>query len=40
MKHFKSIPIKEKEILTYFIYMVKSNANKLDQKNGIGSDAT
>lgn len=41
MKHFKTIPIKEKEILTYLIYMVKSNSNKLDQKNGIGpSDAT
>ena len=35
MKHFKTIPIKEKEILTYFIYMVKSNSNKLEHKNGI-----
>ncbi|XP_037943086.1 histone deacetylase complex subunit SAP30 homolog [Teleopsis dalmanni] len=40
MKHFKTIPIKEKEIITYFVYMVKSNANKLDQKNGIGNDTT
>ncbi|GAB0095947.1 Histone deacetylase complex subunit SAP30 homolog [Sergentomyia squamirostris] len=40
MKHFKTIPIKEKEILTYFIYMVKSNSNKLDQKNGIGNEGT
>lgn len=40
MKHFKTIPIKEKEILTFFIYMVKSNSNKLDHKNGIGNDAT
>lgn len=40
MKHFKTIPIKEKEIITYFIYMVKSNSNKLDQKNGIGNDTT
>lgn len=40
MKHFKTIPIKEKEILTYFIYMVKSNSNKLDQKNGLGNDGT
>lgn len=41
MKHFKTIPIKEKEILTYFIYMVKSNSNKLDSKNGLGgNDAT
>lgn len=36
MKHFKAIPVKEKECLTYFIYMVKSNSNKLDQKNGVG----
>lgn len=40
MKHFKTIPIKEKEILTYFIYMVKSNSNKLDQKNNASSEAT
>ncbi|XP_004535180.1 histone deacetylase complex subunit SAP30 homolog [Ceratitis capitata] len=40
MKHFKTIPIKEKEIITYFVYMVKSNSNKLDQKNGIGNDTT
>lgn len=39
MKHFKTLPVKEKETLTYFIYMIKSNSNKLD-KNGIGSDAT
>lgn len=25
MEHFKQIPIKEKEVLTYFIYMVKAN---------------
>lgn len=40
MKHFKTIPIKEKEILTYFIYMVKSNSNKLDQKNNTSNEAT
>uniref|UniRef100_A0A0A1XBZ2 Histone deacetylase complex subunit SAP30 homolog n=1 Tax=Zeugodacus cucurbitae TaxID=28588 RepID=A0A0A1XBZ2_ZEUCU len=40
MKHFKTIPIKEKETITYFVYMVKSNSNKLDQKNGIGNDTT
>lgn len=40
MKHFKTIPIKEKEILTYFIYMVKSNSNKLDQKNNASNEAT
>lgn len=40
MKHFKTIQTKEKEILTYFIYMVRTNSNKLDQKNGIGNDGT
>lgn len=39
MKHFKTLAVKEKETLTYFIYMVKTNANKLEQKNGINSDA-
>uniref|UniRef100_A0A1B6CVL7 Histone deacetylase complex subunit SAP30 Sin3 binding domain-containing protein n=1 Tax=Clastoptera arizonana TaxID=38151 RepID=A0A1B6CVL7_9HEMI len=34
MKHFKTIPVSEKETLTYFFYTVKSNSNKLDQKNG------
>lgn len=36
LKHFKALPVKEKECLTYFIYMVKTNSNKLDQKNGVG----
>lgn len=40
MKHFKTIPIKEKEIITFFVYMVKMGSNKLDQKNGIGNDTT
>uniref|UniRef100_A0A1A9W692 Histone deacetylase complex subunit SAP30 zinc-finger domain-containing protein n=1 Tax=Glossina brevipalpis TaxID=37001 RepID=A0A1A9W692_9MUSC len=40
MKHFKTIPIKEKEIITYFVYMVKSNSNKLDLKNGPSNDTT
>jgi histone deacetylase complex subunit SAP30 len=40
MKHFKTIPVVEKEALTFFIYMVKSNSNKLDQKNGISADTT
>lgn len=40
MKHFKTIPIKEKEIITYFVYMVKSNANKLDIKNGCRDDTS
>uniref|UniRef100_A0A336MKM2 CSON000690 protein n=1 Tax=Culicoides sonorensis TaxID=179676 RepID=A0A336MKM2_CULSO len=39
MKHFKTLAVKEKETLTYFIYMVKTNANKLEQKNGINNDA-
>ncbi|CAH2002419.1 unnamed protein product [Acanthoscelides obtectus] len=38
MKHFKTIPVKEKEVVTFFIYTVKTNANKLDQKNGINND--
>lgn len=28
MDHFKTIPIKEKDVLTYFIFMIKSNAGK------------
>ncbi|KAF2883681.1 hypothetical protein ILUMI_22496 [Ignelater luminosus] len=32
MKHFKTIHIKEKDVLTFFIYTVKTNSNKLDQK--------
>lgn len=39
-KHFKTIPVKEKDILTFFIYTVKTNSNKLDQKNGISGDNT
>lgn len=27
-KHFRTIPVKEKETLTYFIFSVKSNSNK------------
>lgn len=38
MKHFKTIPVKEKDIVTYFIYTVKTNSNKLDQKNGLNND--
>lgn len=37
-KHFRTIPIREKEIITYFIYMVKSGLNKIEQpKNGYNS---
>lgn len=37
-KHFKTLPVDEKEIVAYFIYMVKTHGNKLDQKNGMNSD--
>ncbi|KAI4497498.1 hypothetical protein M0802_007509 [Mischocyttarus mexicanus] len=40
MKHFKTIPVNEKDALSIFIFMVKTNANKLDQKNGLSNDAT
>ncbi|XP_078492459.1 histone deacetylase complex subunit SAP30L [Ciona intestinalis] len=32
-KHFISMPVNEKEALTYFIYMVKTNRNRLDNKD-------
>lgn len=38
LKHFKTIPIKEKEIINFFIYTVKTNGNKLDQKNGLNNE--
>ncbi|OWR48150.1 sap30 [Danaus plexippus plexippus] len=38
-KHFKTLPVDEKEIVTYFIYMVKTKGNKLDQKNGMNLDS-
>ena len=31
MRHFKTIPVAEKEALTFFIYMVKTNKSKLDR---------
>ncbi|VVC40293.1 Hypothetical protein CINCED_3A009038 [Cinara cedri] len=31
--HFKTIPVNEKEALTFFIYTIKTNGNKLDQKS-------
>lgn len=40
MKHFKSIPVVEKDTLSFFFYTVKTNANKLDQKNGLSNDTT
>lgn len=33
MRHFKTIPVMEKETVTYFIYMIKSEKNKLDNPN-------
>ncbi|CAB3373452.1 Hypothetical predicted protein [Cloeon dipterum] len=38
MNHFKTISVPEKEVTTFFIYTVKSNGNKLDQKNGLSSE--
>ncbi|XP_037070735.1 histone deacetylase complex subunit SAP30 homolog [Pollicipes pollicipes] len=32
MKHFRTLPVVEKDILTYFIYTVKTNRNRLHQK--------
>ncbi|XP_029423785.1 histone deacetylase complex subunit SAP30L [Nannospalax galili] len=31
-RHFRNIPVNEKETLAYFIYMVKGNRGRLDQK--------
>ncbi|XP_051902381.1 histone deacetylase complex subunit SAP30L [Festucalex cinctus] len=36
-RHFRNIPVNEKETLTYFIYMVKSSKSRLDQKGDGGS---
>merc|ERR550517_1944315 len=30
-RHFKTLPVPEKETVTYFIYMVKTNKSKLDR---------
>lgn len=32
-RHFRNIPVNEKETLAYFIYMVKNNKSRLDQKS-------
>ncbi|KAJ1068716.1 hypothetical protein K5549_011669 [Capra hircus] len=32
-QHFSNIPVNEKETLTFFIYMVRSNKSRLDQKS-------
>ena len=33
-RHFKTLQVTEKEVLTYFIYMAKNYKSKLDQKSG------
>lgn len=38
--HFKTIPVNEKEALTFFIYTIKTNGNKLDQKNANNNSDT
>uniref|UniRef100_A0AAY5K4Z1 Histone deacetylase complex subunit SAP30L n=1 Tax=Esox lucius TaxID=8010 RepID=A0AAY5K4Z1_ESOLU len=32
-RHFRNIPVNEKDTLTYFIYMVKNSKSRLDQKS-------
>lgn len=32
MRHFKTIPVVEKEALTFFIYMIKTNKSKFDRE--------
>ncbi|XP_071489033.1 uncharacterized protein [Diadema antillarum] len=32
-RHFRTIPVREKDALTYFIYMVKNNKSRFDQKH-------
>lgn len=38
-RHFKSIPVNEKEAITFFIYMIKTNKNKLDREKGDGGSS-
>ena len=35
LNHFRGIHVDEKETIAFFIYMVKSNRNKLDQMKGL-----
>ena len=30
LRHFRTLPVVEKEALTYFIYMIKTDRSKLD----------
>lgn len=39
-RHLRTIPIIEKEAITYFIYMVKMNRNKLDKMDPKSQQAT
>jgi hypothetical protein len=39
-RHFRSIPVNEKEAITFFIYMIKCNKNKLDRESTSGQDTT
>uniref|UniRef100_A0A023F940 Histone deacetylase complex subunit SAP30 homolog n=3 Tax=Triatominae TaxID=70999 RepID=A0A023F940_TRIIF len=38
LKHFKALPVSEKDVINNFYYTVKTDGNKLDIKNG--SDTT
>ncbi|RWS22818.1 histone deacetylase complex subunit SAP30L-like protein [Leptotrombidium deliense] len=37
MRHFRTQPVVEKEVITFFIYMVKCNRNKLDHNKGFSN---
>jgi len=39
LKHFKTMPVCEKEAVAFFIYMVKMNKNKLDHKDSSGTSS-
>jgi len=39
-RHFKTLQVTEKEVLTYFIYMAKNYKSKLDQKHVTQSEAS
>lgn len=40
LDHFKTIPVNESEVLAFFIHSVKTNSNKLDQKNATKNSDT
>jgi histone deacetylase complex subunit SAP30 len=37
-RHFKTIPVVEKEALTFFIYMIKTSKSKLDRERSYPMD--